>query len=421
MPQAQFYAQQLVVTEKRKRNIEAMSANEKPNHYHRVQHFISESPWSSRQLMNSVAKDISCLFEADSSVGLLVDEASEEKKGNRSVGVAPQYCGNLGKKANCQTAVFATLTAGEHFSIIDAELYLPQSWIEDKERRKEAGVPDDIVYQKKSDLALKIIARQKEEGRRMDYVCGDGFYGHGTGFRTGLDVLGLLFVLDIHKDTKIYTEEFEIEVPIKIPNSKGKTPTLAKANKESQRVDKYEQGLQESDWQKEVLRNGSKGSLYSLVHGKEIYVEEDGKCVKRTLIIRKTKEHNRYRTHYILSNGDLGKYSLNQLASYQAQRFYVEQSIKEARQNMGMYEYQVRGWLAWHHHIAMTIMAMAFFTMEKKEHEDHLPLLSYADIREAIIDNCLQTQKPLPFEEKLSIRHYKRQKDINRFYTKHQT
>jgi len=81
-----------------------------------------------------------------------------------------------------------------------------------------------------------------------------------------------------------------------------------------------------------------------------------------------------------------------------------------------MYDYQVREWLAWNHHIALSIMALAFFTMEKKEHVEELPLLSYRDIRDAIIDNFIQEQEPLPFEEKLATRHRKRQSDINRYY-----
>jgi len=83
-----------------------------------------------------------------------------------------------------------------------------------------------------------------------------------------------------------------------------------------------------------------------------------------------------------------------------------------------MCDYQVRGWLAWNHHIALSLMALAFFTMEKKEHEAELPLLSYRDIRDAIIDNFIQEQKPLPFEEKMAIRHRQRQSDINRHYRK---
>lgn len=418
MLQAELYAELLVVTERTTRNIEAMTANLASIDYHRIQHFISESPWSARELMDSVAQDINGLFKNEKSVGLLIDESSEEKKGNFSVGVAHQYCGNLGKTANCQVAVFATLSAGEHFSIVDAQLYLPLEWINDPARRKEAGVPKDIVYKKKADIALEMIERLKDAGIRIDYVSADALYGHDSDFRIGLDELGILFLGDTHKDTKIYEQEFQMEIPLKEVGSRGKTPTVAKPNQKAMRVDAYMASLSDKDWDKVVLRNGCKGALISHVHAKEVYVEEGGVCKKRTLIIRKTKEYSGIRVHYILSNGSLEEYAKEVLVEYQSQRYYIEQSFREAKQNIGMCDYQVRGWLAWHHHIALSMMALAFFTMEKMEHENNLPLLSYRDIRDAIIDNYIKEEEQLPFEEKLARRHQSRQRDINRYYKK---
>jgi len=417
LPQAKLYSELLVVTERGSRNIEAMSGNLPSNDYHRIQHFISESPWSARELMDSVAKDINDLFKNEKSVGLIIDESSEEKKGEKSVGVAHQYCGTVGKQANCQVAVFATLCAGEHFSLIDAQLYFPQEWTNNPKRMEKAGVPKDTVYKKKTAIALEIVKRQKEAGIRIDYVAADALYGHDSEFRAGLDELGILFVLDVHKDIQIFEQEFQIEVPAKKPG-RGKTPIKAKPNQKSKRVDKYMADLTDKDWSTVVLRNGCKGALVSQVHAKEIYVNENDTCVKRTLIIRKTKQYKTTVVHFILSNGSLEEFTKEMLAEYQSQRFYIEQSFREAKQNIGMCDYQVRGWLAWNHHIALSLMALAFFTMEKKEHEAELPLLSYRDIRDAIIDNFIQEQKPLPFEEKMAIRHRQRQSDINRHYRK---
>ena len=414
--QAELYTELLVVTERGSRTIEAMSSNLSQNQYHRIQHFISESPWSARELIDSVALDVNELFKGRKSVGLLLDESSEEKKGDSSVGVAHQYCGNLGKLANCQVAVYATLCSDEHFSIIDAELYLPESWVNDTAKRKKAGVPEAIAYKKKAQIALDMIQRIQAAGIRFDYVAADSLYGHDPEFREGLDKMGILHVVDTHKDTRIYTERFEIEVPQKKSGSKGKTPTVAKPNKPCLRVDKYMAELVESDWTKVVLRNGSKGTLVSQVQGREIFIEENGVCKKRTLIIRKTNEHGKERIHYIIANQSLATCTAALLAEYQCTRFYIEQSFREAKQNIGMCEYQVRGWLAWNHHTALSIMAMAFFTMEKLENEKDIPLLSYKDIRDMIIANYLEEIEPLPVEEKIAQRHQKRQNDINRYY-----
>jgi SRSO17 transposase len=418
LSQATIYTERLITTERGSRNIEAMTDHLSSKEYHQIQHFISESQWSARALMVSVAEDINNLFKNEKSVGLLIDESSEEKKGDQSVGVSHQYCGNLGKQANCQVAVFATLSAGEHFSIVDAELFLPQVWVNDAAKRKKAGIPKETVYKKKSAIALDMIIRLKEAGIRFDYVAADGLYGHDMEFRAGLDKLGILFVADVHKDLKIFEEAFENEVPQKKEGARGKTATNARPNKIDIRVDKYIDTLKPEDWSKVVIRNGSKGTLISHVHAREIYVDENGKCIKRTLIIRKTKENKKDKISYSLSNGSLEDYSLETLVGYQAQRFYIEQSFKEAKQNIGMCDYQVRGWLAWNHHIALSMMALAFLSMEKMEHQEELPLLTYRDVRDAIIDNLMQEEVKKSFEEKLYIRHYKRQKDINRFYKK---
>lgn len=415
LSQAETYAELLVVTGRGSRNIEVMTDNLEPKDYHRIQHFISESPWSARDLMDSVTSDVNELLKNEPAVGLLIDESSEEKKGNYSVGVSHQYCGSLGKLANCQVAVYGTLSAGEHFSIVDTELYLPENWTKDDTKRKKAGVPKEIIYKKKADIALGIVKRQKELGTRIDYIAADALYGNDSDFRKGIDDLDLLFVVDVKKETKIYTEKYEYEIP-ENTGKRGKKAVNAKPNKTDISLNKYLEGLKKEDWQQITIRNGCKGALISQIHSKTIFIEEKGICVKRTLLIRKTKEHNKERIHFIISNGSLEGYDPAVLAGYQAQRFYIEQSFREAKQNIGMCEYQVRGWLAWHHHMAMSIMALAFLSMEKMNNQKALPLLSYRDIRDAIIDNYIQEEYQKPFEEKLRIRHQKRQQDINRYY-----
>jgi hypothetical protein len=236
-------------------------------------------------------------------------------------------------------------SSGELFSIVDAELYLAKVSTDVPERCKKAGIPKETVYQKKTEIALDIIKRLKLTDIRFDYVSADGLYGHDMDFRANLDGLRVLFVAEVHKDLRIFQEAFEIEVPQNREGVKGKTPTKARANKMGQRVDKYIINLKSNYCTKIIIRNGSKGTLVSHVHAKEIYVEEGGKCVKRTPIIRKTKEHKREKISYSLSNGSLEKYSLEVLVGYQAQRYYIEQSFSEAKQNIGMCDYQVRGWL----------------------------------------------------------------------------
>src|ERR1022692_357528 len=165
--------------------------------YENAQYFISESPWAYRAVMDQMAKEASELFANRELVGLLIDESGNAKQGSGSVGVARQYCGQIGKIDNCQVAVFAALSAGPYYTLIDTELYLPEEWTEDPQRCKKAGVPKKRYEHKtKGELALEITKRQKSLGTRFDWVGGDGFYANDYKLAKSLDELGQTFVFE---------------------------------------------------------------------------------------------------------------------------------------------------------------------------------------------------------------------------------
>jgi len=174
------------------------------------------SPWDAQTGFDSVAMDTSKVFEAFDQVALLIDESSHCKKGEYSVGVARQYCGNIGKVDNCQVAVYGALSAETHYGIIDTALYLPESWTSSPERCMAAGIPEEHrEYKTKIDLALEIVSHQVEIGTRFDYVGADGLYGNSYWFQTELNKLGVLFVLDVHRDQHVYTKAPTIFYPKK--------------------------------------------------------------------------------------------------------------------------------------------------------------------------------------------------------------
>lgn len=144
-------------------NIERMSEVVVDCDYYQIQHFISESPWDAHGVMDEVARQSSELFSEFGDVYLLIDESAHTKKGNKSVGVSRQYSGQLGKVDNCQMAVYAALSAGKYYSLIDARLFLTEQWASDKQRCKQAGIPEDkIRFKTKLELALEMIIHQKQ-------------------------------------------------------------------------------------------------------------------------------------------------------------------------------------------------------------------------------------------------------------------
>jgi SRSO17 transposase len=399
-------------------NMEQMSEIVKDADYHQIQHFISESPWSAGAVLDSVAMQTSQLLSDFDEVHLLIDESAHTKKGDKSVGVARQYSGQLGKVDNCQIAVYAALSADKYCGLVDVELYLPLEWVSDKKRCKAAGVPDTAIkYKTKLELALEIIIRHQQKGTRFHWVGGDGLYGHDSKFRNSLAAMNLLYMLDIHSTDSVYTEKPHISIPVK--NSKrGRTPTLPKADKASIKVCDIVKGLAEENWKTYSVRDTAKGRLVIDLWVQQIY-SWDGMATdsrEELLVVRRSKnEKGVYEYKYSFSNADIRNYSWLQLAKAQAQRYFVERGFEDAKQEAGMSQYQVRGWLAWHHHIALTMLSMLFVLTEKIAHKNEYPLLSARDVREIITRTYAQQDNVF---EMMSLRHKRRQDDIDRYYRK---
>ncbi|MDD2464756.1 MAG: transposase [Desulfobulbus sp.] len=145
--------------------------------YQSLQHFTTYSPWDYRPVMDQVALDADRLLGGPPDSGLILDESSIPKKGKKSVGVARQWCGRLGKVDNCQTGVYASLVQGASATIIDCRLYLPKEWTDDRNRCKAAGVPEGVTFNTKSQLALAIVPHTRSIGVRYAWVGIDGGYG----------------------------------------------------------------------------------------------------------------------------------------------------------------------------------------------------------------------------------------------------
>ena len=397
-------------------NIERMSEVVVDSDYYQIQHFISESPWDARGIMNEVAHQSSELFSEFEDVYLLIDESAHTKKGDKSVGVARQYSGQLGKVDNCQMAVYAALSAGKYYSLIDARLFLPEQWTSDKKRCKQAGVPEDnIRFKTKLELALEMITHQKQKGTRFNWVGGDGFYGHDIKFRTAVASMGLNYMLDIHSTDGVYLQEPQISIPEK-KSKRGRKPVLPRAGTPRIKVSDIAENTPQQHWKTYTVRDTAKGPLVIGALIKEVFTwdEKAITCNKEILVIRRSKnEKGNYEYKYSLSNADINKYSWLQLSQAQAQRFFVERSFEDAKQEVGMSQYQVRGWRAWHHHIALVMLSMLFILTEKLEYKNEYPLLSASDVREIIARTYAQQDNIIGI---IKLRHKRRQDDIDRRY-----
>ncbi len=189
----------------RRCNIEEICDTQLDLNIIQIQHFISDSKWDHQEVIDRAAIQTSNTLPCIKLTGFYVDESGVEKKGDKSVGVGWQYCGNVGKITNSQVAVMGCLGNGDFASIVDTRLYLPKDWCDDAQRCEQAGIPEEErVFKTKIDLAYEMILHQLELGTSFDYVGGDGFYKNDYALARKVNSLGLIYMFDIHSDQPVY-------------------------------------------------------------------------------------------------------------------------------------------------------------------------------------------------------------------------
>ena len=263
-----------------RKNIERKTEVVPETEYQSKHHFTTHSPWAHRPVMDQVALDADRLLGGSPDTALVIDESSLPKKGKKSVGVARQWCGRLGKVDNCQTGVYASLVRGVQATIIDCRLYLPKEWTTNSKRCQSAGVPGDIEFKSKSQLALDIIRHARSTGIRYAWIGVDGGYGKKPLFLKALDNEGEQFVADVHKDQSVYLEDPCPYVPEK-QASKGRAPSLYRTDTPRITVAKWANDQPKDAWQRITTRDSTKGLLQVDILTRRVWVWLDKKqCVR---------------------------------------------------------------------------------------------------------------------------------------------
>jgi SRSO17 transposase len=349
-----------------------------------LQQFLTHSRWNHRDVIDHVARDVDKILGDDRNACLLIDESGFAKQGKGSVGVSRQWLGRLGKVDNGQVAVFGAMANGQFAVPIDTRLYLPEGWTDDPERCKRAGVPEDErIFRTKPELALKIVRHARENGLRFGWVGADAGYGKGPGVCSALDDMGEIFVVDVHSDFHVYLQDPQPYLPQKT-NNRGRPFTKYRTDQESIEVRHLVNGLSAQRWKTLTLRKTTRGVLRVRSYRLRVYVwdGESDKVKCWTLVVTKSIGKNPD-TKISLTNAPKHT-TLKRSAWMQRQRYWVERTFEDAKSECGMADYQVRKWSAWHHHMALVMMAMMFMLSERIYHKDTYPLLSCADIEELL-------------------------------------
>jgi SRSO17 transposase len=322
-----------------------------------TQKFIGHVPWGHQPLLMTLAGQVgSELGEPD---GVIVfDPSGFPKKGTKSVAVARQWCGRIGKVENCQVGIYMAYVSRKERALVNMRLYLPEEWAKDRERRKEAGVPKTIKFQTRHELALQML---DEQGTALphSWVAGDDEMGRPASFRQALRDRGEHYLLAVPSNTLIR----DGDTPPPPYSGHGRRPKSPFT-----RVDRWCAALPETSWTTIDVRDGEKGPLIieAVKCRVQARTETGGTGPDEVLFItRERQADGTFKHDYYLSNAD-PDVELKELARVAKAAHRIEECFERAKGEAGLADYQVRNWIAWHHHQALSLLAAWFLNQETR-------------------------------------------------------
>ena len=372
------YCQALTLPLARK-SVEPMAAHAAPLNvrakHQSMHHFVAKSEWSDDELLDRVRRWVEPKIKADTGYYWIVDDTGLPKKGTHSVGVARQYCGQLGKKDNCQVAVSLTLATELGSTPLAYRLYLPKEWIGDPVRRQKTGVPEDIEFATKPVIALAQIRTALAAGVQPGVVLADAAYGDDTGFREGVRELGLFYAMAIRERTTVWTAQL---APLPAPPRKpgpGRTPSLLRraSGHEPVSVKQLALDLDPSKFQQVCWREGSNSPLVSRFAAVRVRAAHRdywmSELREEEWLLIEWPETEAEPLRYYLSNGPVDA-TLEQLVFVTKMRWRIERDYQELKQEFGLGHYEGRGWTGFHHHATLCIATYGFVTAQRLAEPD---------------------------------------------------
>lgn len=357
-----------------RKSVEPMAAKVDPRkvsaRHQSMHHFVATAPWDAHALL-AVARDYALeQLERHAPVAAwVIDDTGMPKKGSHSVGVARQYCGPLGKQDNCQVAVTVSLANSTMSLPCAYRLYLPEAWVHDRERRGIAGVPREVRFATKWELALAEIDRLLGDDLPPAPVVADAGYGVVTAFREGLTDRHLSYVVGITGATTVWPPGLQPRVPPR-RSGPGRPPTRMRRSlrRHPQSVGQLASVLPERSWRTVRWREGTRGTMQSRFAAVRVRAahrddkRHEPREIEWLLIEWPTTESEP--TKYWLSTVP-ERVSLEDLVRLTKIRWRIERDYEEMKNELGLDHYEGRGWLGFHHHGVLCIAAYAFLAAER--------------------------------------------------------
>jgi SRSO17 transposase len=360
----EFYLQGLLSPEMDRKSIEPMVLNIKGAHENAVravQQFIGEGGWEDDRIRKRHWVEVDATLGEDDGV-IPLDGSDFPKQGKESVGVKRQYCGELGKRANCQAGVFAGYASTKGYTLLDARLYMPETWFskEFDVRRRKCRVPDEIHFQTKNELAWDMIQAIDREGTlRFRWITCDEAFGCDTWLLDRIASLQCWYFAEVPKDTLVWTHRPETILPLWSGRGrKPKRPVLVDGQPSRQAVQDLADSLPMERWSRHIIKEGSKGPIVADFAALRVINVRDGlPCGEVWLVLRRNITTGEVK--FYLSNAPV-ETELTTLVRISGMRWPIETCFEDGKQFLDMGDYEVRSWIGWHHHMTLCILAHHF-------------------------------------------------------------
>jgi SRSO17 transposase len=356
---APFYVKGLILPGERK-SVEPMAARVAPGDLQQLHHFVSTSPWATEPLEDELVRAADRLVGGPDAV-LVVDDTALVKQGRRSVGVKRQYCGQLGKKANCQALVSLTLARAEVPVGVGLRLFLPEDWGADAERRAVAGVPEAVAYRPKWRIALDEIDRVSASGARFGHVLADAEYGRAAEFRAGLAERRRTYAVGVMPVQQVYPADVTLAFPERKATGRPRrhpVPSAASVGA-AELIEARPAAFRTISW-----RTGTKGPLRAEFAALRVRVADGPVAAggrhlpgEEAWLVGEHRASGERK--YYLSNLPADA-SLEALAALIKARWVCEQLHQQLKDELGLDHFEGRSWRGLHHHALLCLLAFAF-------------------------------------------------------------
>lgn len=366
---AQWYLQGLMLPGERK-SVEPMAARVHPEDvssaHQSMHHLVADAQWSDEAVLAAVAQQVvPQLLKHDERCWWILDDTAHAKKGRHSVGVARQYCGRLGKTENCRVAVSLSL-ANEAGSVpLAYRLYLPEDWAKDSKRRERAGVPPNIEFQTKGQIARAQVAAALAAGVPHGIVLADAAYGDETDFRDWLGERQLHYVLGVRANTTVWWGRHQpASAPRPAACGRPRTRLVRDARHQPIAVLELARALPAKSWRNLSWRAGTDGALSSRCARVQVRAAHGNRARDPQWLLIEWPAQEPEPTHYWLSTLP-ESVSLKALVAHAKGRWRIERDYEELKSELGLSHYEGRNWRGFHHHATLCIAAYGFLMTER--------------------------------------------------------